>query len=63
MQGVVAAVGELGVHVDQVADIRDLGGKDDLVFAQPVTFGGGGVVHGGDDHRLHHDVARVLGIG
>ena len=63
MQGVVAAAGELGVDVDEVADAGDFGGEDDLVAAEAVALGGGGVVERGDDHRLHHDVAGVEGLG
>ena len=63
MQGVVAAAGELGVDVDEVADAGDFGGEDDLVAAEAVALGGGGVVERGDDHGLHHDVAGVERIG
>ena len=44
VQGVVAAAGELGVDVDEVANAGDLGGEDDLVAAEAVALGGGGVV-------------------
>ena len=63
MEGVIAAVGELGVYVDEVADAGDLGGEDDLITTEPVALCGGGVIDGGDDHRLHHDVTRGQGIG
>ena len=63
MEGVVAAAGELGVDVDEVADAGDFGGEDNLVAAEAVAFGGGGVVERGDDHGLHHDVAGVEGFG
>src|SRR6185437_4111284 len=63
VQSVVAAAGELSVDVDEVADAGDLGGEDDLVAAEAVALGGGGVVQRGDDHGLHHDVARGKRIG
>ena len=63
MEGVVAAAGEFGVNVDEVADAGDFGGEDDLVAAEAVALGGGGVVEGGDDHGFHHDVAGFEGMG
>ena len=63
MQGVIGAAGELGVDVDEVAHAGDFGGEDDLVAAEAVALGGGGVVEGGDDHGFHHDVAGGEWIG
>ena len=63
MQCVVAAGGEIGVDIDQVAYAADLGRQNDLVVAQPVTLGGFGRLKGADDHRFHHHFARGRGIG
>ena len=63
VQGVVGAAGEFGVDVDEVADAGDFGGEDDLVAAEAVALGGGGVVERGDDHGFHHDVAGVEWLG
>ena len=63
VEGVVAAGGEVGVDIDEVADAGDLGGEDDLVAAEAVAFGCGGVVERGDDHGFHHDVAGGPGGG
>ena len=57
VERVVAALGEFGVDVDEVADSGDFGGEDDLVAAEAVAFGGSRVVESGDDHRFHHHVA------
>ena len=63
VQRVVAAGGELGVDVDEVADAADLGGEDDLVVAEAVALGGGGGVERADDHRFHHHVAGGQRLG
>ncbi len=57
VQGVVAAGGEIGVDVDEIAHAADLGGKDDLVLAQAVALGGLGGIERADHHGFHHDVA------
>ena len=57
VQGVVAAGGQLRVHVDQVAHAADLGGEDDLVVAQAVALGGLGGVERAHHHGLHHHLA------
>ena len=63
VEGVVATAGELGVDVDEVAYSRDFSGKDDLVAAEAIALGGGGVIERGDDHGFHHDVAGFERLG
>ena len=59
VEGERGAGGQFGVDVDEVAHAGDFGGEDDLVAAEAVALGGGGVVEGGDDHGFHHDVAGI----
>ena len=63
VQRVVAARGEVGVDVDEVADAGDLGGEDDLVVAEAVVLGGLGGVERADDHGFHHHVAGGQRLG
>ena len=60
---IVAARGELGVDVDEVADAADLGGKNDLVVAEAVALGGCGRVERAVDHGFDHHVAGGQRIG
>src|SRR5665213_3891806 len=63
MESVVAARGEVGGDIDEVANAAYLGGENDLVFAQAEVLGGLGGLECADDHGLHHYVARRLWIG
>ena len=63
VQGVVAAGGEIGVDVDEIAHAGDLGGEDDLVLAQAVALGGLGGIERAHHHGFHHDFAGGQGLG
>ena len=54
---VIAAGGQVGVDIDQVANAADFGGENDLVGAQSVVLGSLGGFEGTDDHGLHHHFA------
>ncbi len=63
MERIIAAGGESGVDVEEVADAADLGRKDDAVVAEAVALGGGSRVERAGDHGFDHHVARGERLG
>ena len=63
MERVIGARGEHGVDGDQILDLADLGGEDDLGARQAEGFG----IGGGEQRRLHdrlaHHLLRGGGLG
>ncbi len=63
VQRIVAARGELGVDVEQIADADTLADRMIIVVAEAVALGGGGGLERAGDHGLDHHVARGQRLG
>ena len=60
MQRVIAARGQIAIHLDQILHARHLARQDDAVARQAEFFGARGGIQRGGDQRIAHDLFRRM---